>query len=233
MTDEQLLERIRRERLADLGDGMDAIGLVNAGTMSPEMRPIRPGIAFVGFAFTVKLIPAQKPVKACTSVEEFLSELGAWCAETYAFMGPLLKDAKNKVCVIDMGGVPGGIWGSENGLSTMKAGLEGVVIDGSCRDSAECNLEGVKAFCTRRTFNHVYGRLCNGGYNVPVQCAGVTVQPEDVVCADDDGVLVIPRARAEEVLRFAERQHSDDQKTRARHYRDLGFARDETLGGAQ
>jgi 4-hydroxy-4-methyl-2-oxoglutarate aldolase len=233
MTDAQLLERIRAERLADLGDGMDALGLVNTGTMSPQMRPIRPGIRFAGFAFTVKLVAAQRSAKACASIDEYLEELGKWCAETYSFMEPLLREAKQKVCVIDMGGYPGGIWGSENGMATMKAGLEGAVIDGACRDSEECNMENVRVFCTRRTFNHVYGRIQSGGYNIPVQCAGVTVQPGDVVCADDDGVLVIPYRRAAEVLAFAERVHADDQKTRAKHYHDLGFKPDATLGKAR
>ena len=233
MTDQELIRRIREHRLADLGDGMDAVGLVDYGTMSPDMRPIRPGIRFAGFAYTVKLIPAQKAARAFRTVEEYAKDLGAWCADTYAFMGGLMQAARDKVCVIDMGGYPGGVWGSENGMSTMKAGIEGVVIDGACRDSYECNLEGVKAFCTRRSFNHVYARLTNGGVNVPIQCAGVTVKPGDVVCADDDGVLVIPRERAEDVLTFADWVHQDDQQKRARHYKDLGLKPDETLGGAR
>ena len=231
MTDQELIERVRRHRLADLGDGMDAIGLVDQGTMAPEMRPIRPGIRLAGFAYTVKLVPGQRSVKPCGSIEEYKRELGAWCKGTYAFAAGL-KDAADKVCVVDMGGYPGGLWGSAIGLSMMKNGLEGVVLDGACRDVAECNLEGVKAFCTRRSFNHVYGRLVNGGVNVPIQCAGVTVRPGDVVCADDDGVLVIPRDRAEEVLLFAEHIHREDQEGRARLYRELGLEPDATLGDA-
>ncbi len=229
MEDHELLEKIRARRLADLSDGMDALGIVNQGTMSDAMRPIRPGIKFAGFAYTVKLVPAQRAPRVCGSIEEYAQELSAWCSDTYTFMSGLKKGAKDLVCVIDMGGYPGGVWGSENGLSTRKLGLEGAVIDGACRDSYECNLEGVNVFCTRRTFNHVYGRLVNGGVNLPVQCAGVAVRPGDVVCADDDGVLVIPRERAEEVLSFAEYIHITDQKTRAGHYRDLGLARDDTL----
>jgi len=229
MNDHELIEKIRARRLADLGDGMDALGLVNQGTMADTMRPIRAGIKFAGFAYTVKLIPTQKSAKVCGSIEEYSRELSDWCSDTYTFMGGLKKGAKDMVCVIDMGGYAGGVWGSENGLSTKKMGLEGAVIDGACRDSYECNLEGVNVFCTRRTFNHVYGRLVNGGVNIPVQCAGVTVHPGDVVCADDDGILVIPRARAEEVLKFAEYVHVNDQKTRAGHYRDLGMAKDATL----
>ena len=86
--------------------------------------------------------------------------------------------------------------------------------------------------CTRRTFNHVYGRLRSGGVNIPIQCAGVLVNPGDVVCADDDGVLVIPRNRVEEVVAVAKAVLAADQKTRAAHYKDLGYAPDETLGDA-
>jgi len=231
MTDKELLERIRARRLADLGDGMDALGLVDRGTMHYDMRPIRPGIRFAGFAYTVQLRPAQKAAKTCSSVSEYLKELDSWCSDTYTFAAGLKNGkAKDRVCVIDMGGYPGGIWGSEIGAAMMKEGLEGVVIDGGCRDSAECNIEGVKAFSTRRTFNHVYGRLVNGGVNVTISCAGVTVNPGDIVCADDDGVLVIPRSRALEVLEYAAYIHAADQKKRADHYKALGLKPDDSLG---
>lgn len=235
MTDKELIEKIRSCRLADLADGMDALGLVNTGTMSPSMRPIRPGISMAGFAYTVHLIPAQKDVKVCKTFEEYTEELNKWCSDTYSFFGPIsegkYKD-KDIVVVIDMGGYPGGIWGSEIALNAAKNGVVGAVIDGACRDSYECNLEGVKVWCTVRTFNHVYGRLVSGGVNVPIKCAGVTVNPGDIVCGDDDGVLVIPRDRAEEVLEFAMKVRESDQKVRAQHYKDLGLPFDETLGDA-
>jgi regulator of RNase E activity RraA len=231
MTDKELLERLRARRLADLSDGMDALGLVNLGTMDSSMRPLRSGIRFTGFAYTVKLIPAQKSVKQCGTVEEYVKDLDTWCSDTYSFSNGLKNGkAKDKVVVIDMGGYPGGIWGSEIGAAMMKEGLEGVVIDGGCRDSEECNIEGVKAFCTKRTFNHVYGRVVNGGVNIPIRCAGVSVNPGDIICADEDGVLVIPRNRAEEVLKFADFIHADDQKKRAQHYKDLGLKPDKSLG---
>ena len=231
MTDRELLEGIRGCRLADLSDGMDAIGLVNAGTMSSAMRPIREGIAMAGFAFPAKLVPTQEQAKACETGEEYMAELGKWCEDTYAFTAGF-ADGKGKdmVVVIDMGGYPGGIWGSAIGMSAMANGVVGAVIDGGCRDSHECNLEKVEVSCTRRTFNHVYGRVVNGGVNVPVECAGVTVRPGDVVCGDDDGVLVIPRERAEEVLEFAQAVLKGDQRDRAGLYKTLGYEPDETLG---
>lgn len=230
MSDQELIREIRKCRLADLSDGMDALGLVNVGSMSPEMRPIRPGISFAGFAWTVKLVPAQKTFQPCSSVEEYIKRNNEWCSDVYTFAKILKQeDMTDKVLVIDMGGYPGGVLGSENTMDYKRRGVVGFVVDGGCRDSYECNLQGANVFCTKRTFHHVSGRLVHGGVNIPVQCAGVTVYPGDIVCADDDGVLVIPRSRAEEVLKFAVEILKDDQVKRAEHYRALGMEPDETL----
>ena len=103
------------------------------------------------------------------------------------------------------------------------------MIDGGCRDSYETNLEKANVCCTTRTFTHAYGRVTFGGTNLPVNCAGVQVKPGDSVCADDDGVLVIPFERAEDVIQFARMQLADDIKTRGDHYEKLGFVQDDTL----
>ncbi|GHV53743.1 4-carboxy-4-hydroxy-2-oxoadipate aldolase/oxaloacetate decarboxylase [Spirochaetia bacterium] len=230
MNDKELIKLVRKCRLADLGDGMDALGLVNMGTMRDNMRPLRPGISFAGFAYTVKLVPAKRDVKVCKDIQEYYAELDKWCSDTYTFNGGLTPEScPDMVVVVDMGGYPGGLWGSEIGAASMIKGVAGVVLDGACRDSEESNIEGVKVFCTRRTFNHVYGRLENAGVNVPIECAGVSVKPRDIVCADDDGVLVIPYERAEDVLKFAIPIMEDDQKKRADHYKKLGLKPDASL----
>jgi len=232
--DLDLLERIRKLRLADLADGMDALGLIDCGTMSTQMRPIRPGISFAGFAYTVQFQKAKRLVKVCETSEEYHIELNKWCSKTYEFFTPV-KEGKleNFVIVMDMDKYPGGVWGSENGAGAMKNGIAGTVINGACRDTYECNIENIPVFCTTRTFNHVYGRLDLAGVNVPINCDGVGVSPMDIVCADDDGVLVIPYDIAEDILKFSEIILKKDQVTRSKHYQDLNMEADETLGNEQ
>ncbi len=233
MDEKTMLEKVRALRLADLGDAMDALGLVNKGTMDPSMRPLRPGLHFAGFAYTVKLVESQDVATACSGAEDYMKKLDDWCSDTYSFMSGLVDgQAKDKVIVIDMDGYPGGIWGSEIAMHTKKEGLVGAVIDGACRDSYECNLEQVEVFCTKRTFNHVYGRVRGAGVNVPVSCGGVLVNPGDIVCADDDGVLVLPRQHVEKIVEIADAVLKADQVKRSQHYKDLGYEPDETLGDA-
>lgn len=230
MMNDELLTELKKYRCADLSDGMDAIGFVNKGSMNPNMRPLRPSMEFKGFAYTVKLLPKQGGVKVCKTLDDWREELGKGCNDIYSFVNSITEEtAKDMVVVIDMDGIAGGVWGSEIAMNTMIRGIAGAVIDGGCRDSYETNLENANVFCTQRTFNHAYGRVQRGSVNTPVNCAGVTVNPGDIICADDDGVLVIPRDRAEEVMMFAKMQLEDDIATRSVHYEKLGFAADATL----
>jgi len=133
--------------------------------------------------------------------------------------------------VMDMSGQAAGVCGSHNGIRwTYNEGLSGIVLDGSIRDTYEANLEGIKAFCTRRTFNHPYHRIELADVNIPIQCGGVRVEPGDIITADDDGVLVIPREYIARVLYLAEIILDRDQQARAKSYRDAGLNPDETLG---
>ena len=230
MTKKELITELRKYRCADLSDAMDALGMVDLGVMDEKMRPIRPGIEFKGFAHTVKLLPINRPVVRCETVEQWREELQKGCEDIYTFHDSVTKEnAEDMVICIDMDGVRGGVWGSEIGMTMMEKGVTGVVVDGGCRDSYEANLEGAPVFCTRRTFTHSYGRVMRGTIGQPINCAGVTVRPGDVICADDDGVLVIPIEVAEDVIKFAKNQLEEDIKVRSQHYENLGFSPDATL----
>ena len=232
LSEDELIERVRKCRPADLCDAMDAFGLVNTGTMSHRMRPIRPGINFAGFAYTVKFVPAAEPAKICNSPEEYFERLGAWSKEVYRYEEQMNnRGVRNKVVVMDMSGQSAGVWGSHNGIRwTYGEEMAGIVVDGSIRDTYEANIERIKGFCTRRTFNHPYHRIKLAGVNIPIQCDGVQVNPGDIIAADDDGVLVIPRPYISKVLFLAEEILDRDQKARADSYKKYGLKPDDTLG---
>ncbi len=97
------------------------------------------------------------------------------------------------------GGRSAAVWGNIMTVAARMNGLAGVVIDGCIRDSAENRADELPIFCrgTCAAGPHK-GWPCN--LNVPVSCAGVPVMPGDLIVGDDDGVVVVPRVRAEEIL---------------------------------
>src|SRR5262249_48638211 len=85
-------------------------------------------------------------------------------------------------------------------------GAAGCVVDGAARDAAGIREVGMPVFAravTPHNYHYPFG-LGHGAVNLPVVCAGVVVRPGDVVVADDDGAVVVPREVAEEVATAAE-----------------------------
>jgi len=66
-------------------------------------------------------------------------------------------------------------------------------------------------------------------YNFPINCAGVLVYPGDLIVADGDGVLVVPREHALRVGKLAREIHTGDEKSRAKRFERLGIPPDETV----
>ena len=84
-------------------------------------------------------------------------------------------------------------------------------------------------FCTVRRPSHVYGRTCNAQVDVPIVCAGVRVEPGDVIVADGDGVVVVPQNIAKEVARRAKLVLDKDKIARAKLYDRLGWEPDPSV----
>ena len=89
--------------------------------------------------------------------------------------------------------------------TAMKArGLAGAVIDAAIRDTPQIKKLQFPVFSTGVAPSTSVNHYRFAGVNVPVTCAGALVNPNDIIAADEDGVVVVPRARAAEILRKAQ-----------------------------
>ena len=124
------------------------------------------------------------------------------------------------VIVVDAGGDPNtSVCGGLMGGLARNRGIRGMIIDGAGRDTDE--LQDIdwpiwtRAITPRGTHTMFSGRKEELSINVPIACGGVPVNPGDFIVADLMGVVVIPLARAAEVVRLAAEQALREENTRA------------------
>ncbi|UCH63641.1 MAG: RraA family protein [Fidelibacterota bacterium] len=240
-------EKARREilnlykdlRLTDVCDGMDLIGLQDVGLLDSEIRPLWRDDEnfthrFVGFAVTVRYVPSDMRVgqNSFSDVDGFKQ----FKREQYARASDNQWKETVKpgdVLVMDVGGVfECGNIGSNNSLSWVEIGIVGVVTNGGARDTDEIVKVKKPPVYLRKghsTRGVRPGRLLTESVNFPINCAGVLVYPGDVVVADGDGVIVVPREHALTVGKLAQEINIGDEQSRRERYQKLGIPLDETV----
>ena len=119
--------------------------------------------------------------------------------------------------------------GSNNILYWYKLGAVGVVTDAGARDTDEVGLEGVPLYLRFKGRGIRPGRNEIESVNRPVSIGGVLVCPGDVVVGDGDGVVVVPRAVAEQVAKYASEILTKDKAGRKGLYESLGRPLDKTV----
>lgn len=232
--DQVLLDLFRGLRVADVTDGLDAAGLQNIGLMDPEIRPLWKDTVhyrhrFAGIAVTARYVPTQQPPAGKRMVEDYDRWASAWYRDRSGepFV-PLLR--KGSALVIEEAPrADVGTIGSNNILSWKLRGCVGVVTSGTARDTDEITTEAIPLYFARPGRGIRPGRNEIESVNRPVVCGGVLVVPGDVIVADGDGVVVVPRSRAEEVARYARRILEGDKAGRRRLYEKLGMPPDESV----
>jgi Aldolase/RraA len=222
-----VLRVARSVRTSDVADALDSMGLQERHQTDPRMRPLFPGIRFAGVAHPMAYELVDLPVGSM-SYDEFARRQYAPGPEgLWREAGPW--GAPDEVLVIDAKGTAAGILGSANTLGGRVRGTVGFVIDGACRDSYECTIQGTPVFCTVRSPAHPMGRLRAVSDGEPIVCAGAPVRSGDLVAADDDGVIVVPQEIAGEVVDRALRIQEADRPGRREGYAKLGLPLDETV----
>ena len=213
-------------RVADVRDGMDTMMMHPVGSMSPAIRPVWRTRAF-GIARTVRYLPYEGTVPRL-SPEDYWKWVGEYYRDVcpYPWIGEI-RDGD--LAVIDQSGVDAGLMGSANTLAGVQRGVRGYVTNGGVRDTDEIILQAVPFWSAMCSQSMVQGRLQYDARDVPVSVGGVTVRPGDVVVADGDGVIVVPRKFALDVARHAHAEHARDKLSRRKHYDALGMPADETI----
>lgn len=183
-----LLEGFRNVEVASVSDAAEQI-LGRKIYMSHRMQSIFPA-KFAGFALTV-LLKKDEGNKDPNALGGMMAAIDGGAKDSVYVMK--VEDGAD---IAGMGGLMG---------TTMHSrGYAGAVVDGGVRDIAQLKRIGFPVYALGPVPSTSVGHYKFGGANIPMLCDGVQVQPGDIVAADADGVVVVPRAKAEEILALAQ-----------------------------
>jgi regulator of RNase E activity RraA len=119
--------------------------------------------------------------------------------------------------------------GSNNSLAGFENGVRGYVTNGGVRDTDELIIQKIPFWSRFISQSMVQGRLQFAAQDTPIAVSGVLVHPGDVVVADGDGVVVVPRKIASDVAKYAHQELDKDKVARRRLYERLGMELDRTV----
>jgi regulator of RNase E activity RraA len=198
--------------LGSVSDAVDQI-VGKRGYLSHDMRP-RIGKGFVGRAATALVKPASKeqstPALATKHSVEMIDAAGP------GDVGVIVMEGTLDVAAI----------GNLMGTAAKVRGMAGMVLDGAVRDIDELRTVNLPIFARAVSPGTAVSRYASVSKQVPVECAGVTVNPGDIVVAGEDGVVIVPKDRAADVLKRA--QELDDRSNKMvpfiKKYRSLSEA---------
>jgi 4-hydroxy-4-methyl-2-oxoglutarate aldolase len=194
VADDDLTQRLRRLDACAVSDALDRLGL--RGVVL-GLRPMGPRRRIAGRAVTVRLELATEQRKAEMAASgEHPRHL---CTAAVDASGP-----GEVIVVANEGRSDAAGWGGTLSLGATTRGIEGVIVDGACRDVDEAIEHDFAVYASYAVPLTARGRIMETAWNVPVPFGGLTVSPGDLVIADSSGVVFVPAAQAEAVLQAAE-----------------------------
>jgi regulator of RNase E activity RraA len=193
-----LIAGFAKSTVASVSDAVDQI-VGRRGYLAHDMRPYVAGTV-VGRAATALVKPAP-PDKATPALSTKHSVEMIDSANP-GDVGVIVMEGSLDVAAI------GGLMGT----AAKSRGMAGMVLDGAVRDVAELRALGLPVFARSVSPGTAVSRYASVAKQVPVECAGVTVAPGDIVVAGEDGVVIVPKDRAAEVLQRS--QEIDARETK-------------------
>jgi len=185
--DASFLEGFRHVEVASVSDALEQIS-GRKMYMTHRMRPIFP-TKFAGFALTVLL--KKESNHDPDALKGMLAAIDQGVANSVYVM--VVEDGAD---IAGMGGLMGTAMSSRN--------FSGAVIDGSVRDTAYLQKIGFPVYALGIVPSTSVSHYRFAGSNIPVVCDGVAVNPADIIVADADGVVAVPRQTAPQVLALAQ-----------------------------
>lgn len=194
------IERLERLYPAVVADCLDKVGF-RENVLAPHVRPLYPHARVAGFAMTVHAVEVDGPPP--DRADWYRGELQA-------------VDSLRPHDVMVVSTVRGSYWGELLATASRYRGARGIVADAYTRDTLALIEMDFPTFVAGISAHDSLGRIDVDAVGVQIECASVTVEPDDLVLADHDGVVVVPSAVAEEVLTLAEEKVSGETLVRAK-----------------
>ena len=224
---QKLIELFKPCRVTDVRDGMDWMGYHHYGTVDKSVRPLFPA-QVVGIARTARYVPYEGPAPLERG-DAYTKWAGWYYSEVCT--DPWGKDIQpgDFVC-LDIAGLDVGLLGSNNTLACKLKGAVGYLTNGGgIRDTDEVIMQKIPVWSKHVSQGMDQARIRYLEKDIPIAIGGVAIYPGDVVVADNDGVIVVPRKVAKDVAKYAWQEMNGDKVGRQNLYKALDWELDDTV----